>query len=866
MSYAGQREGPHNIAQGLKETHRRQLAGKKGGQLRKEIVTLLTAILVIVLATMTLGLGILATGCEEEEGNATASPGEGTPTVTEPVEGDIVDVAIEDGRFETLVTALEAAGLVETLQGEGPFTVFAPTDEAFDALPEGTVEALLEDVPALTEILQYHVVPEELLVEDLSAMESVTTLLGEDVTIALENGNMTLNDEALVVISDVQTTNGVIHVIDAVLIPPEGVPSPTEGNETPTEEGVSAVAEEMPPTPPGTPMDECEDVVAVIVADGRFGTLVTALEAADLVATLKEAGPYTVFAPTDEAFAALPPGTVEGLLEDIPALTRILGYHVLQGAYTAEDLVSMGTVETVSGDELTVSQTDGNVAVDGGQVVGTTEAPNGIVHVVDAVLIPPEAPTSPEGASPMANGNVTPPEGEDIVVVVINDGRFETLVAALEAADLVATLQEAGPYTVFAPTDEAFEALPAGTVEGLLDDIPALTEVLTYHVLPDRYTVQDLMDMGTVTTLSGQDLTVSQTDGNVTVDGAQIVGGMEAGNGIVYYIDAVLIPPVGAPAPAPGNVTPEEGAVPMAEGNMTTGEEGDIVSVVVDDGNFETLVAALEAADLVAPLQEPGPYTVFAPSDAAFASVPVDELLQDIPRLTGILTYHVVEGDYTIEDLATLDTLATLSGQDLTISRIDTTVSINGAQIVGKLVATNGVVYVVDSVLMPPAGAPAPPAGDTTPPAEGVAPMAEGNVTAPEGENIAVIVVEDGRFQTLVQALEAAELAATLEEAGPFTVFAPTDEAFDALPEGALEDLLADEEALSATLLYHVIDEDLAAEDLVALGTVTTLSGDDVTITEQDSYVYVNEAKVVETIDAPNGVIHVIDAVLIPPE
>jgi transforming growth factor-beta-induced protein len=828
--------------------------------LKKEIATLLTAILILVLATMTLGLGILATGCEEEEGNATAtaSPGEGSPTATGPVAGDIVDAAIEDGRFVDLVAALDAAGLTETLKGEGPFTVFAPTDEAFDKLPEGELEALLEDTPALTRILEYHVVPEELMIEDLAGMDSVTTLLGEDVTITLENGNMTLNDEALVVISDVQTTNGVIHVIDTVLMPPEGAPSPTEGNATPGE-GVSAVAEEMPPTPPGASPAEGEDIVVVIVNDGRFATLVAALEEADLAATLKEAGPYTVFAPTDEAFEALPEGTVEGLLQDIPTLTRILGYHVVPGSYAAEDLVSMGTVTTVSGDELTIAQADGNVTVDGAQVVGTMEAPNGVVHVIDAVLEPPAVP-----ASPMAEGNVTPPEGEDIVVVVINDGRFETLVAALEAADLVATLQEAGPYTVFAPTDEAFNALPEGTVEGLLQDIPALTEVLTYHVVPDRYTVQDLIDMGTVTTVSGQDLTVSLTDGNVTVDGAQIIGGMEAGNGVVYYIDAVLTPSEGAPAP--GNETPEEGAAPMAEGNATPAEGQDIVSVVVDDGNFETLVAALEAADLVAPLQEPGPYTVFAPSDAAFASVPVEDLLQDIPRLTEILKYHVVEGDYTIEDLATYDTLTTLSGKDLTISRIDSTVSINGAQIVGKLGASNGVVYVVDNVLMPPAAAPAPPAGNVTPPAEGIAPMAEGNVTAPEGENIAVIIIEDGRFQTLVQALEAADLAATLEEAGPFTVFAPTDEAFEALPEGELEALLADEAALSATLLYHVIDDDLTAEDLVTLGTVATLSGEDVTITEQDGYVYVNEAKVVATMEAPNGVIHVIDAVLMPPQ
>lgn len=130
---------------------------------------------------------------------------------------DIVDIAVADGSFTTLVAAVEAAGLVETLKGEGPFTVFAPTDAAFAALPEGTVEALLNDIPALTAILTYHVVPGQVLSTDLSDGMTAATVNGQSVTITLGDGVMV--DGANVVAADIQASNGVIHVIDAVIMP-----------------------------------------------------------------------------------------------------------------------------------------------------------------------------------------------------------------------------------------------------------------------------------------------------------------------------------------------------------------------------------------------------------------------------------------------------------------------------------------------------------------------------------------------------------------------------------------------------------------------------------------------------------------------
>ncbi|MBH8580046.1 fasciclin domain-containing protein [Bisbaumannia pacifica] len=133
---------------------------------------------------------------------------------------DIVDTAVEAGQFQTLVAAVEAAGLVETLKGEGPFTVFAPTDEAFAALPEGTVESLLmeENREQLQSILTYHVVPGSVMAEQAMSLDSATTVQGQELTITTGDGTLMI-DEASVIQADIEASNGVIHVIDAVLMP-----------------------------------------------------------------------------------------------------------------------------------------------------------------------------------------------------------------------------------------------------------------------------------------------------------------------------------------------------------------------------------------------------------------------------------------------------------------------------------------------------------------------------------------------------------------------------------------------------------------------------------------------------------------------
>jgi len=264
---------------------------------------------------------------------------------------DIVDTAIADGRFETLVAALQAAELVNTLKGDGPYTVFAPTDDAFDKLPDGTVEALLNDIPTLKDILLYHVVAGKVMAEDVVKLTSATTVLGEPVTISVSGSTVKVND-AKVTVTDIECSNGVIHVIDTVLLPPK-------------------------------------DIVETAMADDRFETLVSAVTAAGLVATLKGAGPFTVFAPTDDAFSKLPAGTVASLLNNIPALKDILLYHVVSGKVMAEDVVKLTSATTVLGKPVTISVVGSTVKVNGATVIITDiECSNGVIHVIDTVLLP----------------------------------------------------------------------------------------------------------------------------------------------------------------------------------------------------------------------------------------------------------------------------------------------------------------------------------------------------------------------------------------------------------------------------------------------------------------------------------------------
>ena len=270
-------------------------------------------------------------------------------------EKDIVATALAAGDFGTLATALERAGLVDTLRGKGPFTVFAPTDAAFAKLPRGTLASLLEPESAdlLTSILTYHVVSGAVPAAEVAKLAGATAVNGSAALALAADEDGVRVAGARVVKTDIRCSNGIIHVVDAVLMP------------------------------------ATQDIVETAVAAEGFDTLAAALRAAGLVDALKGKGPFTVFAPTDEAFAALPDGTLETLLrpENRAQLVSILKLHVVPGRVFSDQLVN-GDVRALEG-RVTVRIDDDGVEVSGASVVrADLQATNGVIHVIDGVILP----------------------------------------------------------------------------------------------------------------------------------------------------------------------------------------------------------------------------------------------------------------------------------------------------------------------------------------------------------------------------------------------------------------------------------------------------------------------------------------------
>ncbi len=273
---------------------------------------------------------------------------------THKAEKTIVDIAVSDSSFETLTALLGEAGLVDALNQPGPLTVFAPTDEAFAKVDADTLQALKSDKALLTKVLTYHVVSGKYKAEKVIKKSELTTLAEIPVPISTNAEGVYIGG-AKVVQADVAASNGVVHVIDTVLIP---------------------AAE--------------KNLVETAIDAGQFTTLATLLTKADLVDTLTGKGPFTVFAPTDEAFKAVPQETLDALAANPGQLRAVLLYHVVPGKVTAEKVVTLNSAETAQGSDVTIKSSYGNVMINDARVVeADVMAGNGVIHVIDKVILPP---------------------------------------------------------------------------------------------------------------------------------------------------------------------------------------------------------------------------------------------------------------------------------------------------------------------------------------------------------------------------------------------------------------------------------------------------------------------------------------------
>ncbi len=430
-----------------------------------------------------------------------------------------------------------------------------------------------------------------------------------------------------------------------------------------------------------------DNIVTIAQGNSDLSILVSALtKFPDLVSALQADGTYTVFAPTNSAFTALLGVIGQESLDNIPesVLRRVLEYHVLASKVASTDLTNGQTANTLlSGESIEVGVGSG-VTINGANVVtADVEASNGIVHVVDAVLVP-----SLEAS--IVNTVVEP---------AYFSKDFSVLTAAVVKAGLVGTLiDKDASFTVFAPTDAAFEAAGITSLDGL--DADALTPILLYHVLGAEVTAANLPATGSAVTTLGGDFYLSINDNGVYINATSevVATDIAADNGVVHVIDRTLIPPT-------------QNIVEIA-----------IASTEADAPEFTQLVAALvrvsndpSGADLVGTLSDAdGNFTVFAPTDAAFTALygvlgvaGVDEI--PVATLQSVLTYHVVAGARILStDLPNLTsgTVATVNGGTFELDPATATIDDNGSTSATNItatdiLATNGVIHVIDKVILP---------------------------------------------------------------------------------------------------------------------------------------------------------------------
>ena len=484
--------------------------------------------------------------------------------------------------------------------------------------------------------------------------------------------------------------------------------------------------------------DETDDIPTNAAATGVHDSLVAALTHADLVATLQGDGPFTVFAPTDAAFAAAGIDLADfDTDEENATLSDILLYHVYSGSVAAADVTDGLTVAMVNGDDATFAvAADGTVSIGDAKVTtADVQSSNGIIHVIDAVLTPPaDAPTL------------------DIPATAQSTGVHTALVAALTQANLVAALQADGPFTVFAPTDEAFTA--AGIDLSTFDtpeENATLADILTYHVYAGAVPASAVTDGLAVNMLNGDKATFAvSTDGVVSVGGATVTtADVQTTNGIIHVIDKVLLPPPGnicynmvSHTIVAGSTNVECNSYLYVEnytvgGQTITGCYNTLTHAVTDVSAaicgaymwtpavsiattagattiHTSLVAALQTADLVATLSGTDEYTVFAPTDAAFAAAGIDldafDTPEEIAALANILLYHVVAGTTLSTDLTEGETtVSAANGDDLLIHVTGSSVMVGTEMAnvtLADVPASNGVIHVIDKVLTPPVSLP----------------------------------------------------------------------------------------------------------------------------------------------------------------
>ena len=315
-----------------------------------------------------------------------------TGGVTTAQGGTIAALLAARPEFSTLTTAIDVVQLIEELDGDTPYTLFAPTNDAFAALPAGTLDALLASPGTLASVIQNHLLIEEASSARLVRLGSVLTTLGKTLPITLTADGVVQLGDATIIEADIEATNGVIHGIDTVLLPADLVITPTVGTTAGAAAQVTATQTLSTGQQIITTIAATATIADIVQTTPELEMLATALGAAGLVPALQLPGQLTLFAPTNAAFEAIPSQQLQTLLNTTGELAPLLQYHIVADEALSADLVRLGTALSTTSQPLTITvAADGVVQVNNARIVqADIVATNGVIHLIDVVLVPPQ--------------------------------------------------------------------------------------------------------------------------------------------------------------------------------------------------------------------------------------------------------------------------------------------------------------------------------------------------------------------------------------------------------------------------------------------------------------------------------------------
>ncbi|OIQ35907.1 MAG: hypothetical protein BM563_11805 [Bacteroidetes bacterium MedPE-SWsnd-G1] len=560
---------------------------------------------------------------------------------------NIVEIAQSTPELSTLTSAIVAAGLDGALSGDTPYTVFAPTNAAFEKLDPTTLNTIISTPSLLTNLLQYHVVSGTVKSGDLTTGPVGTLLSGQNINVDTSNG-VVLNGSSNVTTADIEATNGVIHIIDEVLLPE---------------------------------MFVAETITQIAASNPDFSILVSILlmpEMADILAAASDiTQDLTVFAPTNQAFTDLLAALGKNDLSELPIglVKEIVQYHLLGMSVMSSELTDGQMVETLlPGESVTVDLSNGVMINNANVIAADVKAVNGVIHGIDAVLVPSYA------AQTVGS----------IAEIIMFNPDYTILVEALKTAELLETVSTAPALTLFAPNNAAFVAAGITSLDGLTKD--DLTPILLYHVLGAKVMSGDLPADGMAMTLSNDEkIYLGYLTNSVLINGLTTITevDMEKDNGVVHTINRTLVPPA---------IDVLDIAVAMSE--MEEGAEFTVLVSLLSSDPYADIAQAIKDAENI---------TIFAPTDAAFGDISAVIPTLTEEQIRNVLLYHAAPArvfSSTLQDgqvigMLNMETVTVNVSGEGAVTLTDMSMGADANVIEVNVHGSNGVIHVVDKVLLP---------------------------------------------------------------------------------------------------------------------------------------------------------------------